>query len=131
MPAKALPKNPTSKQLALRLRVYLSGRRKHLTVPKELGEQLVEFLEQNDSRISELLRANSVEVIKRREINAHRKVLMEFVQKARNQFRFYAQNHRAKGTVDADKKAVVNDQLATEADQALTWECEPGAMGKP
>lgn len=96
-----------------------------------------------DFRVKELLQAASREVIRRREINAHRMKLIGFVLKARDQFRFYERNHTLKAqkmgplgrsTPERDavlEKASVNDQFANEADEVVLWESPTGAMGTP
>jgi hypothetical protein len=126
---------------------------------RELRKLLEKQTLEHDKRVEELIRANGREVVRRREINAHRMKLLEYVTKARDQFRFYARQHREKiptfeldltlydierdpslqGDVDringlieaTQEKARVNDQIADAADEAILWECEPGAMGKP
>lgn len=102
-----------------------------VVIARELAEQIAEALEFHDARVTELLKAASTEVIKRREINAHRLKLMDYVRNAGNKFRFYARNHRAKGTLEADEKAQVNDMMADQADRAILWESPPGEMGRP
>lgn len=39
--------------------------------------------------------------------------------RARDQFRFYAEQHRAKGTEDGDTKAITNDAMAATCDEPL------------
>lgn len=96
-------------------------------------------------KISELMRYNSEQVVRRREINAHRLKLLAFVIKARDVFNKYARNHQEKAdAMDAEHqtmhddaymdrmtKAQTNNILSCEADEALIWESEPGAMGRP
>lgn len=43
----------------------------------------------------------------------------EALEAARQQFAFYARQHRAKGTADANAKALVNDGMVAEMDRAL------------
>jgi hypothetical protein len=115
-----------------------------------------ELVTNHEKRVTELLRANSEQVIRRREINAHRMKLLEYVSKARDQFRFYARSHREKipkfeaqmrnynpetdinSIIEMEEqisatleKSRVNEQLADEADAVILWESEPGAMGRP
>jgi uncharacterized protein YdaT len=106
----------------------------------ETNDDLAELREVHAKRVSELIRANSEQVVRRREINAHRMVLLAYVSKARDKFRFYGRQHRDK-IVHQDlsqeliaatlAKAEVNDQMADEGDAAILFEVEPGAMGRP
>lgn len=85
----------------------------------------------NDKRISNLIRYNSEQVIKRRELQAHLDVCLKALQVARHQFTDYARQHRTKGTQDGDAKADINDAMASMIDEAMVWQSEPGSMGKP
>jgi hypothetical protein len=66
-------------------------------------------------------------------------VLLQAVQKAAAQFRYYAKSHRNKVAILTDPKAIedtlakaeVNDQFATELEAAFTWEIDPNLMGRP
>lgn len=102
--------------------------------------ELTQLKETHDKRVRELLQAASREVIRRREINAHRIMLLGFVIKACKQLRFYAHNHRekvftqkltAQQIMDTQEKARVNDNLAQEGEEAAIWESPTGAMGTP
>lgn len=84
-----------------------------------------------DERVTNLIRYNSEQVIKRRELKAHLDVALEALLNASLQFRFYALEHRKKGTAEADAKAKVNDDMAHTLEQAIIWEPVPGIMGKP
>jgi hypothetical protein len=94
---------------------------------------------EGNARVGELIKANSVEVVRYRVANAHRKVLLQAVQKAATQFRYYAKSHRNKVAIMTDPKAIedtlakaeVNDQFATEMEAAFTWEIDPNLMGRP
>jgi hypothetical protein len=134
--------NPTATKLAAALRICRLGRTQTsmIEVPAHVIDQVIQKLEAFDPRVTELIKANSTEVIKRREINAHRKILMTLLQKLRDVLRGYASNHRSKVHSSSygaeEKQAAVhkaerNDQLADEIDEALLWESPPGAMGKP
>lgn len=63
-------------------------------------------------RVTELLAANSRIVLKGRD-------LKRMLEKARDQFAFYAANHRAKNTKDGDEKAETNDRMVAEIQQVL------------
>lgn len=63
-------------------------------------------------RVTELLAANSRIVLKGRDLKRQ-------LEKARDQFKFYGEQHRAKNTKDADIKAEVNENLAAEIQQTL------------
>jgi hypothetical protein len=110
-----------------------------VTISKGDARAIVEAMDSHDKRVTELIRATSREVIKRREINAHRIILMTLVAKLRDVLRGYARNHRGKDfsrmtatqIKDTLKKARANDQLSNECDEAMLWEPEPGAMGRP
>jgi hypothetical protein len=49
------------------------------------------------------------------------------LEKCEAQFRWYADNHRAKGTPDGDEKAKTNDDMANECHAALQALAEGGA----
>lgn len=109
------------------------------------SDALNEAKQTYDKRVTELLRAASREVIKRREINAHRMMLLRLVFKLRDVLRRYARNHRNKAeAMDAENhtmhdpdyydrmsKAKVNDDLANECEEAILWESPTGDMGTP
>lgn len=111
----------------------------------EKAKEIASLKERLDFRVRELIQAASREVIRRREINAHRMVLMTLLLKLRDVLRGYAKNHRDKvHTLEGNKfnrdrevihttmkKAKRNDQLADEIDEALLWESPTGAMGTP
>lgn len=63
-------------------------------------------------RVTELLAANSRIVLKGRD-------LKRMLEKARDQFKFYGEQHRAKNTKEADIKAEVNEGLVLEIQQVL------------
>lgn len=63
-------------------------------------------------RVTELLVANSRIVLKGRD-------LKRMLEKARDQFKFYGEQHRAKNTKEADIKAEVNEGLVLEIQQVL------------
>lgn len=63
-------------------------------------------------RVTELLAANSRIVMKGRD-------LKRMLEKARDQFKFYGEQHRAKNTKEADIKAEVNEGLVLEIQQVL------------
>lgn len=63
-------------------------------------------------RVQELLAANSRIVLKGRDLKRQ-------LEKARDQFAFYASNHRAKNTKDGDEKAETNDRMVAEIQKTL------------
>ena len=63
-------------------------------------------------RVTELLAANGRIVRKGRD-------LRRMLEKARDQFKFYGEQHRAKNTKEADIKAEVNEGLVLEIQQVL------------
>ena len=63
-------------------------------------------------RVTELLAANSRIVLKGRD-------LKRMLEKARDQFKFYGEQHRAKNTKEADIKAEVNEGLVLEIQGVL------------
>jgi len=63
-------------------------------------------------RVTELLAANSRIVLKGRDLKRQ-------LEKARYQFLFYAEQHRAKNTKDGDEKAETNARLAAEIQTTL------------
>lgn len=126
---------------------------------QRLIEERTALKEAHDKRVTELIRYNSEQVIRRREINAHRMQLIGWVLKAAKQLHFYALNHREKAVnfgvtaseyediarsgsspksieyrekeADSFSKSRVNDDLAQEGEEALIWEPDPGNMGRP
>lgn len=63
-------------------------------------------------RVQGLLEANSRLVLKGRD-------LKRMLEKSRDQFKFYGEQHRAKNTPDADIKAAVNEGLVIEIQTLL------------
>lgn len=63
-------------------------------------------------RVQELLAANSRLVLKGRDLKRQ-------LEKARDQFKFYGEQHRAKNTKEADIKAEVNEGLVLEIQKTL------------
>lgn len=114
------------------LRIYRSGHHKNdqMTIPLSLADELLRFLEEQDNGVSDLINAYSREVIRYRVVNAKLKRLLEPAQKAAATFRRYGVLHRAKGTMEDDKKALTNDKIADELEQAMLWEPNPDDYGK-
>ena len=63
-------------------------------------------------RVQELLAANSRLLLKGRHLKRQ-------LEKARDQFKFYGEQHRAKNTREADIKAEVNEGLVLEIQKTL------------
>lgn len=125
------PTVPPHEHMRNRLRIYRSGHKnEQVTIPLILADELLRFLDEQDKRVSDLINANSREVIRYRVVNAKLKRLLEMAQKAAATFRRYGVLHRAKQTEDGDRKALVNDQIADELEQAMLWEPNPDDYGK-
>lgn len=65
-----------------------------------------------DQRIQGLLESNNENVEKKR-------ALKRMLEKCRDQFSFYAMQHLAKGTPEADAKAEVNLRFVADIEEAL------------
>lgn len=91
---------------------------------------LRELLSNPNDRISSLIRYNSQEVIRRRVAEARLRVALTALQKARDTFTEYGALHRAKDTVDGSMKALRNDTLAGEMDEAMTFDPDPADYGR-
>lgn len=79
---------------------------------EEMAEYLAEQKPDPQAQITGLLAANSQIVLKGR-------TLKRMLEKARDQFAFYAANHRAKNTKDGDEKAEINDRMVAEIQKTL------------
>lgn len=66
----------------------------------------------HDERVKGLIEANNVMVEKNRALRA-------MLREAAKQFTFYGEQHKAKGTEEADTKALVNFALAAKITQVL------------
>lgn len=66
----------------------------------------------HDERVKGLIEANNVMVEKNRALRA-------MLREAAKQFTFYGEQHKAKGTEEADAKALVNFALAAKITQVL------------
>jgi hypothetical protein len=128
------------KDLAIRLRTFRAAKTlPNVEIPKELIDKVIEALESHDDRVKGLIKACSTEVVKRREINAHRLVLLSLMQVLRSVFKYYAKNHREKDFDGMTEnqiqltliKAKTNDEWANKIDEAILWQSPAGAMGTP
>ena len=122
-----------STKIAQRLRIYRLGKTitSTIEVPAHIIDDVIDVLESHDARIADLLRYNSEQVVKRRVLKARLNVALAALQSAREWFRDYARQHRAKGTEDAQYKAHTNDHRADEMDRAMTVEIHPEDYGRP
>jgi hypothetical protein len=122
-----------STKIALRLRTFRAGRNQpNVEVPTDALNDAIEALESHDKRVTELIRANSENVVLRRFYNAKLGVALEALQKARGWLKDYAENHRAKGTAEAHFKARTNDLRASQLDNAILADhIEKEHYGKP
>lgn len=82
------------------------------------------------AHVTELIRACSTEVIKRRVLKAKLDYCLTLLDKLRTVLRRYARHHRDKHTLEAAQKAEVNDQLADEIDAAFCYDPDPADYGK-
>lgn len=63
-------------------------------------------------------------------VKQHMEIMKGALEKAAQKFVFYEEQHRAKGTEDADQKAVVNLEMAREMQAAIGGHTSVAAMGE-
>lgn len=102
-----------------------------IMIPRELAENASQLLSKQDERITDLIRYNSTEVVRRRVLAAKLRVAYGALLKAGETFRRYGKLHREKQTVDGDTKAQANDQMADIMEQAIVWDIDPAELGRP
>lgn len=94
-------------------------------------EEIIEAFRQHDKRVTELIRANSENVIRRRVLAVRVRLYEGVLKQAIGWFKDYAQNHFAKGTPEADAKGQTNLERAQHIQDALDTVINPSDYGRP